>query len=213
MMASLQPVATPAPTTRPTVRRDNVTSAAGLLDQGIRLTTDGHFAAAAEAFDEAIATGRLNNAGRAFAYWQIYIASEELGDVDGGSNALASFVVVAAEVLTARRRTRYAVNEAGDFVDRFGLDPKLRRARAALSAAWADRTEYFGRSADLPVPVHDLIEMEQFLDLAAGCDDSDREQRAQREIARPSGERIRQVTITCGDYGRLAEFFFSVVSD
>lgn len=209
MMASLEPVATPV--SRPVEPEDEAASAASLLDRGIRLLGDGDCASAADAFTRAIATGRLNDAGRVFAYWQVFVAYDELGDMDSVAQALASFVVVADELMSVRAETRFVVTQAGDFIDRFELGTKLRRARASLSAAWAQRAPHFGRSAALPVPVYDLKEMEQFLELVVSCDDTVREERSHREVLNAVGERVRQVTVTCGELTDRAEYYFALI--
>lgn len=210
MVASLEPVATPEIVE--TQHLNPAAAAGALLEQGMLHHRQGQFELASRAFHYAIETGRLNNAGRALAYWHIFTSSEELGRVDDGANALMSFVVVAEEVLEVRERLRYAVNSSGDFVDRFSLEPKLQRARAVLSATWASRTPSFGRTPKNPVPVHDDIELAQFLEIVAPCTKGQRDDRSQRQIEDDEGYPLQQVTLTCGGLGKGVDYYFDVMS-
>lgn len=210
MVASLESVATPSVAEPQTL---NPAAAAGaLLEQGMIHHRQGEFDHAARAFGYAIDTGRLNNAGRALAYWSIFQCASEMGRVDRSANALMSFVVVAEEVFDVRKSLRYAVNAAGDFVDRFDLEVKLQRARAVLSATWATRVPLFGRTVDSPVPVYDHEELGYFLDIVAACEGGERDDRAERQVSDLRGRAVHRVTLTCGGLGKNVDYFFDVQS-
>jgi hypothetical protein len=211
MVASLDPVAPP-----PVLDDEelNPAAAAGaLLEQGMVLFRNGEFSAASSAFGYAIATDRLNNAGRALAYWHVYVSQQQLGRVDASADALTSFVVVAEDVLEVRSSMRFAVNEAGDFVDRFELPSKLRRARAMLSATWAGRVEQFGRSVQQPVPVHDEDELDQFLSIVAPCNEGGRQDQMRHQVPTESGHPVHRVTLSCGGLDNTVNYFFDMIGE
>lgn len=211
MVASLKPVATPAAEAEEDV---NPAAAAGaLLEQGMGYFREGNYPLAAKAFRYSVDTGSLNNAGRALAYWHIFASAKEQGHTNDAADALSSFVVVAQDILDVRNRYRYAVSASGDFVDRFGLDEKLQHARAMLSATWASRTGYFGRSANQPVPVHTDEERERFLEIVAPCDDTERDERSHRTLANTHGAPVQRVTLSCGDGQAPVEYYFEMVED
>jgi hypothetical protein len=145
------------------------TSAAGLLERGFAHFRQDQARAAGDSFRAAINTGHLNDAGRALAYWHIYLAERSSGNLEGGADALSSFIVVGQDVLEVRGNTKYAVDENGDFVERFDLERRLARARAILSATWAAKVPKFGRTQTHPVPIVDSSEIEYFLEAAPAC--------------------------------------------
>jgi hypothetical protein len=175
-----------------------------LLERGLRHFSSSENAPASAAFQAAISTGRLNDAGRALAYWHIFVAEQRAGDVDDSTNALQSFVAVAEEILEARDEVRYAVSESGDFVDRFEVEDKLDRGRAILSATWAGRNANFGRTAERPVPIHTPSELTYFLELASPCT-SEGQRSVSRRALQPN---LEQVTLSCASVGSV-EYYFS----
>ena len=144
-------------------------AAAAWLKRGFDLLRADQNVAAAHAFRAAIGTGNLNDAGRALGYWHVYLAEQGAGHSDPASDALASFIVVAEDILHVRRALRYAEDGDSDFVDRFDLKRRLARARAVLSATWATHASAFGRSRAHPVPVHNPAERDYFLEVASPC--------------------------------------------
>jgi hypothetical protein len=210
MVASLQPVAPPPPAAPEPDSTNPVMAAANLLDDGMRFLDERDFRKAARAFESAIETGRLNDAGRAFAYWQAFIAYQQLHDVNHSSEALSAFLVVATDVMIDRAERRYTLDLTGDFVDRFALDVKVRRARAMLSALWAARARHFGRSAMQPVPVKDALEIDEFLTLVSPCDSVERVARASQRLTNDTGETVQKISLTCGTPQRGIEFYFDV---
>ncbi len=207
MVASMAAIA--APSAEPTgveVENDGEEVPAGvLLERAFVYFHHDRPQAAANAFRAAIATGNLNDAGRTLAYWHIFLCESRLRNEDVGTEALASFVVVAEDVLDARDSTRYAVTTTGDFVDRFDLASRVARARGLLSATWARRVPAFGRTADNPVPVHNDAEGEFFLRYAPPCGEAD-ERQVQRQIL-VAKDHIERATVACEAAPRGAEYF------
>lgn len=189
MVASLTPMA-PEPATRITPSL----SAGELLEQGLVAFRTGAFDEAMYAFEQAVATGHLNDAGRSLAYWHIFEASVHTTRQDAGLDALASFVSVADEMVSQIGVTRFAHEDNSDFVERFLVVPKLERARGIVSAAWANRVADFGRSAERAVPVQSTGEMMHFVDALDGCR-SWRE--ASRAITQTTYGQIARLTLAC----------------
>jgi len=202
-MASLKPVA--ALPIAETMEKPEGPGA--LLEQGLVMFRRGHYTDAETSFTAAIGTGRLNDAGRALAYWHIFVSERHRGRIDHSTDALSSFVILAEEILEARRSVRYAVDSEGDFVDRFMLPERLDRARAIISATWANRALGFGRSQTLPVPIRSPAEQEYFLQLTAPCSAA-----ADRTVSRKQLpiDAIEQVTLTCDIEGTQSsvDFYF-----
>jgi hypothetical protein len=207
MVASLQPM---VGASEASPQMNPAAAAGALLEQGLVHFRDSQYGLAVKAFQFAIETGRLNDAGRALAYWHVFAAAHELGDIDASADALAAFVVVAEDVLEIRDETRYAVSNAGDFVERFNVVAKLQTARAMLAAAWATRAPHFGRTADQAIPVEDDAELDKVLDIIAPCESAERDDRAQRQVADTTGYYVQRVTLTCGGPGASIEFYFDV---
>jgi hypothetical protein len=161
---------------------EEVDSAAALLERGFLSFRHDQPADARQAFTAAIATGNLNDAGRAVAYWHIFLANQQQGDVDGGAEALNAFLVAAQDLLDERGTRGVAATSSGDFVDRFDLERRMARARAVLSAVWAAKVLAYGRSAAYPVVVKDETELGYFLELAPPC-----AQASDRQVVRRVG--------------------------
>ena len=209
MVASLEPI--PGNIPAPVQRIDPNAAPGVLLEQGLYHFSSEEHEPASEAFRAAISTGRLNDAGRALAYWHIFIAEQRLGETDRSSEALGSFVVVAEDIIGTRDEVRYAVSDAGDFVDRFDLPGKLERGRAILSATWANRANAFGRSADRPVPVRTEGEMAYFLEISTPCGSDAHWTVSRREIVDQNGSSVQMVTMTCGDSEQSIDYFFDML--
>lgn len=201
-LASLTPVAPPPESVVPDA--DDPASAAALLERGFTYFREDMAAQASAAFRGAIATGHLNDAGRALAYWHIYLAERGQGNIEAGADALASFVVVGQDVLDVRNSMRYAVDDSGDFVDRFDLERRMSRARALLSATWAGKVSDFGRSPEHPVLVRDENELKYFLELAPTC-----QREPDRTIVRAAEQQdsAERVTISCEENHDGAEYY------
>lgn len=207
-------------------------AAAGfLLERAFYHFRHGDHRKAAHNFDGAVHTGQLNDAGRALAYWHIYLALRSHGDTDGSSDALASFVVVAEDILAMRDNVRYAIDDSGDFVERFDLVRRVARARGTLSATWAAHSRGFGRSRGNPVPVSDVTEINYFLEAAPPCADAaDRQiwptlaaavanpppatKEANDTLAEkaPAPPPIQKIQLRCASGGKSADYYFHVIS-
>ena len=190
---------------------EDAASAGALLKRAFEYFKQDQNAMAAATFRAAIHTGSLNDAGRALAYWHIYVAEQSLGDTDRGVDALSSFVVVAQDVIEVREQMRYAEDESGDFVDRFDLKRRLARARAMLSVAWAAHANEFGRSAIQPVPVHSLAEKNYFLEMAPPCGHASKQASVAPNDSASSAS-VERVNLTC-DGGERTSYYFQVVQD
>lgn len=213
MVASVGPMA-PEPATQPTQSTQDEQafddSAGGLLEKAFYHFNRNELDLAASTFGAAIATNNLNDAGRALAYWHIYLSERRLGHEDKSTEALSSFAVVAEDVIEVRNETRYAITPAGDFVDRFNLDTRLSRARAILSATWVKRMPDFGRSAELAVPVFDEAELDYFFEIAPPCNESV-ERQIDRQMAPHRRDNVQMVTLYCGGNPDGTEYFIEMI--
>lgn len=167
---------------------------------------------ASHAFHAAVATGNLNDAGRALAYWHIYISEQSMLHTDASAEALTGFVSVAEDILDTSISDGLEVENNSDFVQRFDLQRRLARARAFLSAAWADRHSTFGRQESSAIPIHNATEMGYFLEFAPPCAQaSDRRIEPAVHVQNQELGYTEHVTITChGDNGRV-RYFFQVI--
>lgn len=186
---------------------DASASASAWLERALAALQNDQPALAAAALHAALATGDLNDAGRTLAYWYVYVAEQAQGHTQAARNALADFVVVAQDVMAARRDVRFAEQRGSDFVDRFDLAGRLARSRAVLSLAWTERAPDFGRSAATAVPVHDEQEMAYFLELAPPCAHRLEKEAVQESVA---GERpdLTRVTLRCAGLAAPTAYFF-----
>ncbi len=172
-----------------------------LLERAIVAFRAGELGNASDDFTRAIRTGRLNDAGRSLAYWHVFLAEKQMGNTSVSSDALSSFVVVAADLVADR------AGGVEDFVVRFDLRGKLARARATLSANWANRSPVFGRTQASAVPVRSAQEMHYFLALVSPCP-SLRSQDVTQELL---GGSFQAITMTCGGAdGASSRYFFDV---
>lgn len=176
--------------------------------------------AAADGFLAALATGLLNDAGRAIAYWHIYASTRILGRGDESNEALLSFVTIGEDMLADVRSQKSDTKAAGwndteDFVVRFDLARRVSHARAALAAAWSHRAPHFGRSADTPIGVQSFLELDYFLDLAPVCGQASSRLYEGRVDESPSsaqgsliGENDDMVQVRCDRGQEHTRFFF-----
>ena len=205
MVASLQPAGAV-----PDTVIDPDAAPGALLEQGLHLFDIDNNEAAARAFEAAIHTSRLNDAGRALAYWHIFVGRQRMNQVDASSQALYNFLVVAQQVIESKNRVRYAVSEKGDFIDRFDLPSKMDRGRAILSATWAERTKSFGRSSAQPVLVHNDAELGYFLEIVAPCSMATRRTVARRRVETDNGAPVHHVRLTCDETRESIEYYFEM---
>ncbi|MBI5508181.1 MAG: hypothetical protein HY903_05460 [Deltaproteobacteria bacterium] len=199
VVASVQPVPTVTPpedwpAEDPANLRE---SASDLLEHAFLSFTVGRDQAASRSFAAAIATGDLNDAGRALAYWHIATSERRLDNEDASAEALMSFIVVGQDVLDARATRPYTLDGRSDFVENFNLESRLAEAKGYLAAAWARRVSDFGHSLDEPVVVASELEAEAILAFAPPCEDE-----ADRDVARNvlytvGSVRVERVKISC----------------
>ncbi len=182
-------------------------SAGVYLDNAFRAFRDSDFGRSAKLFRGALATGELNDAGRALAYWHIHLAERQQHRNDVSVEALSSFVIVANDILEDRIDHEYSIEGDGDFVERFQLEPRLAQARALISAAWAERVPKFGRTIENPVPVHDPIEAGYFMSFASGCDAQSPAAKSERR-REPHSSGLERVTLRCNAGATPTEYYF-----
>lgn len=192
---------------------DNNQGAAGRLGLAFQLLGAGHHQAASTQFQAAIDTGELNDAGRALAYWHIALAQTAMGAPAHAQDALQSFVVISVDLLAAPQGMASGADGANDFVTRFDLRRRVARARAELSAAWAEHTTGFGRSLMAPVPIHNETEMHYFLELAPPCPPGHARRAFQARLsAAQTSQGLSQVQLSCDGSQIEAEYFFVAVT-
>ena len=184
------------------------TSAAEWLQRGFAHFQRDEPALAGAAFRAAVGTGSLNDAGRALAYWHIYLAERRQGHTELGADALESFVAAGQELLDSRGSAGFILQGAADFVERFELDRRMTRARALLSALWADRVATFGRSPARPVPVRSDSEVHDFLEHAPPCANATDRQTTREPDATDGDQTLERVTMLCHDRHEKAEYWF-----
>lgn len=192
---------------------DSNEGAAGRLGLAFQLLSAGHHQAASSQFQSAIDTGELNDAGRALAYWHIALAQTAIGDASHAQDALQGFVVVSVDLLAQSQSVPEASDPSSDFVTRFDLRRRVARARAELSAAWAEHTSSFGRSLTTPVPVHSDAEMHYFLELAPPCPPGHARRAFQARLTPAQASAgLSQVQLSCDGSQVEAEYYFVAVS-
>ena len=184
-------------------------SAAGLLERGFTMFRDERPGEAGAAFRAAIATGSLNDAGRTLAYWHIFLAERGLGHVEGGADALMSFLAAGQDVLDARgRRASEVLDDTGEFIERFDLKSRMARARAILSAIWVDRRPSFGRSPQKPVPVRSESEISYFLEMVPPCAEAADRLASSRRVLQRADAEVERVDVRCNGQRDGAAYFF-----
>ena len=183
-------------------------TASELLEVALGYLKSGQDEVAAEAFSRAIATGYLSDAGRSLAYWYIHLAHKSQGNQDASIDALASFVILAEDLMASRGTYQFAGGQPDDFIMQFDLSRRLSLARAVMSSSWARRSSTFGRSPQHPVMVHDDIELAYFVELSSACTSGGHEMARQTLLV--SGELIHQVTINCAPNTAAQNFYFEI---
>jgi hypothetical protein len=208
-VASVMTGSAPLPLIFPPLPMPEEDSASAYLELGFLSFQRNDNRQAVLGFMAAIATGDLNDAGRALAYWHIAIAEQRLNDEDRTAEAFMSFVLVGEDVLDARATHPYALNNGTDFVDQFNLTNRMSEARGFLSAAWARRVDDFGRTLDAPVMVRSELEAEAFVNFAPPCADAVEKEVTREVLASVETARVERVNISC-EMGDEAERFFLI---
>ena len=190
------------------IENDDLT-AGELLEMALAYLRHGDDQAASIAFQRAIDTGYLSDAGRALAYWYIHLAEKSRGSIDKSINALTGFVVLAEDLLEEASPYRYANQDREDFIWQFDLDRRLSLARAVMSATWAERAHGYGLSVEHPVSVHNDMEMSYFIELASPC--ANNSQDVKRHTLMASGGMVQQVIVQCtGNPTESISYFFEM---
>ncbi len=190
------------------IENDDLT-AGELLEMALAYLRHGDDQAASMAFQRAIDTGYLSDAGRALAYWYIHLAEKSRGSIDKSINALTGFVVLAEDLLEEASPYRYASQDREDFIWQFDLDRRLSLARAVMSATWAERAQGYGLSLEHPVSVHNDMEMSYFIELASPC--ANHSQEVKRHTLMASGGMVEQVLVQCtGNPTESISYFFEI---
>ncbi len=205
LVASMQPVSAEV-SDAPVAEGGADDSAGGLLERAFAQFNRDQYAASAKTFWRSIGTNNLNEAGRALAYWHIYLAEKRMNHEDKSTEALASFTTVAQELMESR-------GSSGDFIERFSLDARLSRARAILSATWAKRVPGYGRSAGEAVPVFDQTEADYFAEIAPPCASAKRRQTDKHTMAGRAGNELQKVTIYCEGQRNGTDYYLEIVKN
>jgi len=124
------------------------------LEMGFMFHGQGKYELATKAFEAAIGTQYLNDAGRALAYWHIADCGLRNNDHDQVAEAYHSFIITAQDILSNSRR--YAVVNNEDFVSNFQLQQKLIDAQAFMNVIWSVRTNDYGKSLKNPIVVRNI---------------------------------------------------------
>jgi tetratricopeptide (TPR) repeat protein len=128
--AATTPVATPEP-------EPKIMSPGDYLKLAFGYHTAKAYERSIENFENAIATGRLNNVGRAISYWHIGEAHERMERYELAAEAFFSFTVVAQEIL-----------ESGEhqdgFVKEFDLSRRIDVAVNYIDAIWDVQKKFAG---------------------------------------------------------------------
>jgi len=213
MVASMEPMAAdPKPASAAEPEQVGDDSAGGLLERAFAQFNRDDYKASSKTFTLAIGTNNLNEAGRALAYWHIYLAEKRLSREDLATEALASFCEVGEEIMEARDNSRYAMTTASDFIERFNLDTRLSRARAILSATWAKRVPGYGQSAGDAVPVFDQAEADYFVEIAPPCANAKKRQTDKHTIVK-QGHELQKVTLFCEGQKSGTDYFLEIVKN
>lgn len=114
-------------------------SAGDLLETAFLQYHTSLWRSAINSFDRAIATGNLNDAGRALAYWHIGDCALRINEEDMAAEAFFAFTVAGQAVLDVRDQRRFAVDQDGDFVEHFGLEKRMQDAVNFLNDLWKER--------------------------------------------------------------------------
>ncbi|MFH1064752.1 MAG: hypothetical protein V1729_06725 [Candidatus Woesearchaeota archaeon] len=174
------------------------------LESGFDNVQKNDLVKATRSFECAIATGNLNDAGSALAYWHIGVGYINSGKMDIACEAFSAFIMYSSDLLKEREDKGAVVDPSGnDFVTSFGLEEKLDQARATLSVEWAKKVDYFGRSERSPIPVRNEREMMLFFGYVHDCFFKHFERTPVSE-----GSSIERVSYGCREDGFSAEYYF-----
>lgn len=164
---------------------------------------------AVEAFDKALATGDLNNQGRALAYWHLFLSYRDDSVSTHGADALSSFVTVASLLMQQAQDGvdgEDLLEHVRVFIDRFDLKDRLLLAEVTLEAIWAHKDNAYGRTKDRPVLIQGARAQRLFLHVFKPCEQGAADAATVR-FARSAA--VDEATVECPDTTSAKSFFFS----
>jgi len=173
-------------------------SVTAFMTQAFEEFNASRFKASVRAFNNALATGDLNDAGRIMAYWHLFVAYNKLSNMHRSMESLTSFVVVAEDAVRELMGVSTLLEPTYDFLRQFGLERRLVRARAILSAAWAWKSPGYGKSESNPIIIEDMNERNDFLELYTDCPlDGQSLKEIYHHEASKQSTRLQHVVMTC----------------
>ncbi len=170
---------------------------------------------AIEAFNKAIATGDLNNQGRALAYWHLFLSYRDENVTSHGADALSSFVTVASLLMQQAAEGvdgEDLLEHVKVFIERFDLRDRLLLAEVTLEAIWAHKDEAYGRSPMRPVLLQGARAQRLFLHVFKPCSTQNNDAasvRFSRAAYLVQDKSIDEATVECPDESSAQSFFFS----
>lgn len=215
-LASLKTLAPTVPHEPRNVLQDGG-RASDYLALGLSFYNDDRRLDAIEAFSRALATGDLNNQGRALAYWHLFLSHREDALGTHGADALDSFVTVARLLVQQSAEATDGedlLEHVRAFIERFELRDRLLLAEVTLEALWAHRDQHYGRTPDRPVMVGGGARAQRlFLHMYRPCVDEEASQAAKVSISRAAflvhDTAIDEAAIECPGESEPISFFFA----
>jgi hypothetical protein len=201
----------------PMVELDASSRASDYLAFGLTYFNGGQRLEAINAFSHAIATGDLNNQGRALAYWHLFLSHREESLDSHGAEALSSFVTI-GRMLQQQASEGYdgedLLEHVKSFIERFELNDRILLAEVTLEALWAKKDNNYGRTPERPVLLGSARAQRLFLNVFKPCvADDEQEQKARVRIARAAAlvnnQIIDEATIQCPGAARNTSLFFT----
>ena len=170
---------------------------------------------AIEAFGKAIATGDLNNQGRALAYWHLFLSYRDESVTSHGADALSSFVTVASLLVQQSQEGvdgEDLLEHVKVFIERFDLRDRLLLAEVTLEAIWAHKDEAYGRTPGRPVFLEGARAQRLFLHVFKPCT-AQNSDAANVKFSRAAylvhEQSVDEATVECPDENAAQSFYFS----
>ena len=117
-------------------------SPAYYLYHGDVAMSSGEWRRAIEFFDRAVSMYNSAASAKAMAYWNMHIAYERLGDVDGAPESLLGFIVHTLDYLDFLKELEKEDRRTHNvWVKRFRVRQKLNRAAYKIQQYWEHRNE------------------------------------------------------------------------
>lgn len=170
---------------------------------------------AVEAFNKALATGDLNNQGRALAYWHLFLSYRDENASSHGADALSSFVTVANLLMQQAQDGvdgEDLLEHVKVFIERFDLRDRLLLAEVTLEAIWAHKDSQYGRTPTRPVLLPGARAQRLFLHVFKPCAAATQESanvRFSRAAYMIHDRSVDEATVECPDESSAKSFYFS----